>query len=88
MPARRPTSRIVLTPASRRVVAGLLIAAGFLFILGYALQLYVLLYDYRRLGVLGGGPLGRTLFGLAAGAVVSYIGWRVGLHRPTPLRRD
>ena len=81
--ARRPTSRTILTPASRRVVAGLLIAAGVLFMIGYALQLYVLLYDWRRLGVLGAGPLTKTLIGLSAGALTNYAGWRVGLHRPT-----
>ena len=54
--------------------------------LGYALQLYVLLYDYRKLGILGNGPLARVLFGLVGGALTSYIGWRVGLHRQTPFR--
>ena len=87
MPTRRPTSsRTILTPTSRRLVAGLLIAAGFLLMLGYALQLYVLLYDYRKLGILGNGPLARVLFGLVGGALTSYIGWRVGLHRQTPFR--
>ena len=86
MPTRRPSSRTVLTPTSRRLVAGLLIAAGALLIMGYALQLYVLLYDYRRLGVLGGGPLAQVLVGLAAGCLTCYVGWRVGLHRQPPLR--
>jgi len=86
MPARRPTSRTILTPASRRLVAGLLIAAGFLLLVGYALQLYVLLYDWRKLGILGSGPLLRVLAGLGVGALTSYIGWRVGLHRSAPFR--
>ncbi|NML67139.1 hypothetical protein HHL22_18195 [Hymenobacter sp. RP-2-7] len=86
MPARRPSSRTILTPASRRVVAGLLIAAGALLIIGYALQLYVLLYDYRKLGVLGSGPLAQVVFGLVAGMLTCYVGWRVGLHGQTPFR--
>lgn len=86
MPARRPTSRTILTPASRRLVAGLLIAAGFLLLVGYALQLYVLLYDWHKLGILGSGPLLRVLVGLGVGALTSYIGWRVGLHRSAPWR--
>lgn len=81
--ARRPTSRTILTPASRRLVAGLLIAAGVLFMIGYALQLYVLLYEWRRLGVLGAGPLTKVILGLSMGAIINYVGWRVGLHRPT-----
>ncbi|RZK18003.1 MAG: hypothetical protein EOO56_16940 [Hymenobacter sp.] len=86
MPARRPSTRTVLTPASRRMVAGLLIAAGALLLMGYALQLYVLLYDWRKLGVLGSQPLGMVALGLLAGALTSYLGWRVGLHQ-RPLRR-
>lgn len=86
MPARRPTSRTVLTPASRRIVAGLLIAAGALLLIGYALQLYVLLYQWRQLGILGSAPLLRVLAGLGAGSLTSYIGWRVGLHRSAPWR--
>lgn len=85
--ARRPTSRVILTPASRRMVAGLLISAGILFFIGYALQLYVLLYEWRRLGVLGNWPLAKTLLGLATGALTSYVGWRVGLHQPTSSRK-
>jgi hypothetical protein len=84
--ARRPTSRTILTPSSRRLVAGLLIAAGVLFMIGYALQLYVLLYNWRRLGVLGTGPLTKTILGLCVGAVTNYVGWRVGLHRPPTVR--
>jgi hypothetical protein len=85
--ARRPSSRVILTPTSRRIVAGLLIAAGVLFMMGYALQLYVLLYDWRRLGVLGSGPLTKTLVGLGVGALTNYVGWRVGLHRSTSVRK-
>lgn len=86
MPVRRPPSRTILTPVSRRLVAGLLIAAGFLLVIGYSLQLYVLLYDWRALGILGAGPLTRTLLGLGAGALTSYAGWRVGLYRSGGLR--
>ena len=85
--ARRPTSRVILTPASRRIVAGLLIAAGVLLLIGYTLQAYVLLYDWRRLGILGTGPLLKVLLGLATGALAIYVGWRVGLHRPAAPRR-
>ncbi|MGI4835820.1 MAG: hypothetical protein ACRYFK_20385 [Janthinobacterium lividum] len=86
MPARRPSSRTILTPASRRVVAGLLIAAGALLLIGYALQFYVLLYNYHKLGILGSGPLAQVLIGLAAGGLTSYVGWRVGLHGQAPFR--
>ena len=86
MPARRPSSRAILTPASRRLVAGLLIAAGFLLLVGYALQLYVLLYDWHKQGILGPRPLAWVLLGLATGVLTCYIGWRVGLHRPPPVR--
>jgi hypothetical protein len=67
-------------------VAGLLVAAGALLLIGYALQLYVLLYEWRRLGILGNGPLLQVLIGLAAGALTCYVGWRVGLHRSAPFR--
>ena len=76
--ARRPSSRTILTPAARRLVAGLLIAAGILLVLGQLLRLYVLLYEWRALGVLGAGPLAGVLLGLGAGALTSYAGWRVG----------
>jgi len=75
---RRPSSRTVLTPASRRLVAGLLIAAGILLVIGQALRLYVLLYEWRALGVLGAGPLAGVLLGLGAGVLTSYAGWRTG----------
>ena len=80
-----PTPRTILTPVSRRLVAGLLVATGALLIIAYSLRLYVLLYNWRTLGILGGGPLAWVLLGVAAGALTSYVGWRVGLHRPTPL---
>ncbi|GAA4504034.1 hypothetical protein GCM10023172_29840 [Hymenobacter ginsengisoli] len=63
-------------------MAGLLIAAGVLFMIGYALQLYVVLYEWRRLGVLGTWPLTKIILGLSVGAITNYVGWRVGLHRP------
>ncbi|WP_151087131.1 hypothetical protein [Hymenobacter baengnokdamensis] len=78
---RRPPSRRILSPASRRVVAGLLIAAGILLFLGELLRLYVLLYDWRALGVLGARPLAAVLLGLGAGVLTSYAGWRVGTSR-------
>ena len=75
---RHPSSRRILSPTSRRLVAGLLIAAGILLILGELLRLYVLVYNWQHLGVLATGPLIGTLLGLAAGALTSYAGWRVG----------
>jgi hypothetical protein len=69
------------------MVAGLLIAAGVLLLIGYALQAYVLLYDWRRLGVLGTNPLLKILVGLGTGMLAIYVGWRVGLHRPAAPRR-
>lgn len=86
MLGRRPTSRTILTPVSRRLVAGLLVAAGALLLIGFALQLYVLLYDWRTLGVLGSQPLTRVLLGLLTGMLTSYLGWRVGLHQGPPRR--
>jgi hypothetical protein len=75
---RRPPSRTILSPASRNVVAGLLIAAGVLLIIGQLLRLYVLLYDWRAFGVLGARPIAGVLLGTGAGVLTSYIGWRVG----------
>ena len=60
------------------MVAGLLIAAGILLIIGELLRLYVLLFNWRTLGVLGAGPLAGVLLGLGAGLLTSYAGWRVG----------
>ena len=76
--ARRPSSRTFLSPASRRVVAALLIAAGILLVIGQLLRLYVLVAEWQKLGVLGAGPLAGVLLGLGAGALTSYAGWRVG----------
>lgn len=76
--ARRPSSRTVLPPASRRVVAALLIAAGILLIIGQLLRLYVLVVQWQKLGVLGAMPLAGVLMGVGAGALTSYVGWRVG----------
>ncbi|MGI4875290.1 MAG: hypothetical protein ACRYFX_29405 [Janthinobacterium lividum] len=77
--SRRPSSRTILTPTSRRLVAGLLVAAGMLLIIGELLKLYLLLDGWHKQGVLGAGPLTGTLLGLAAGALTNYVGWRVGL---------
>ena len=85
-PARRPSSRVILSPTSRPIVAGLLIAAGVLLLIAYALQVYVLLYEWRRLGVLGAGPLTKILLGLGTGGLTIYIGWRVGTYRASPRR--
>ncbi len=60
------------------MVAGLLIAAGILLIIGQLLRLYVLLFDWHTYGVLGVRPVAGTLLGLGAGVLTSYIGWRVG----------
>jgi len=76
--ARRPSSHTFLSPASRRVVAALLIAAGILLIIGQLLRLYVLGVEWHKLGVLGAGPLAGVLLGLGAGLLTSYAGWRVG----------
>lgn len=75
---RRPSSRTILSPASRRMVAGLLIAAGILLVIAELLRLYVLLYDWQRLGILGAAPLAGVLLGLGAGGLTSYAGWRIG----------
>lgn len=75
--ARRP-SRVILSPSSRRMVAGLLIAAGILLIIAQLLRLYVLLFRWRELGVVGIGPPISVLLGSGAGVLMSYIGWRVG----------
>jgi uncharacterized membrane protein len=77
MPRRHP-SRTVLTPFSRRMVAGLLIAAGILLVLGQLLKLYVLLFNWRALGLLEFRPLLGVVLGIGAGVVTSYVGWRVG----------
>jgi hypothetical protein len=76
--ARRPSSRPILSPASRRLVAGLLIAAGILLVIGELLRVYVLYVYWQRLGVLGTGPVAVVALGLAAGVLTSYAGVRVG----------
>jgi len=60
------------------MVAGLLIAAGILLIIGQLLKLYVLLFGWRTLGVLELRPLLGVLLGTGAGVLTSYIGWRIG----------
>jgi len=77
--ARRPPSRTILSPASRRIVAGLLIAAGILLFIGELLRVYVLYAYWQQSGVLSPGPTAGVLLGLAAGVGTSYVGWRVGL---------
>jgi hypothetical protein len=76
--ARRPSSRTILSPSSRRMVAGLLIAAGILLVIGELLRLYVLVVYWHQLGVVSMGPTWGVLLGLAAGVGTSYAGWRVG----------
>jgi hypothetical protein len=49
-----------------------------LLIIGQLLRLYVLLYDWRAFGVLGMRPVAGVLLGMGAGALTSYVGWRVG----------
>lgn len=73
---RRP-SRPILSPASRRVVAGLLIAAGILLVIGELLRVYVL-YVYWQRGALDYNALIMVGFGLVAGLLTTYVGWRVG----------
>jgi uncharacterized membrane protein len=75
--ARRPSSRTILQPASRRVVAAMFIVAGILLVMGQLLRLYVLVVGWQKLGVLGTGPLVGVLLGLGAGILTSYAGWRV-----------
>ncbi len=77
--ARRPPSRTILSPASRRIVASLLIAAGILLFIGELLRVYVLYVYWQQSGVLSAGPTAGVLLGLAAGVGTSYVGWRVGL---------
>ncbi len=74
---RRPT-RAILSPSSRRMVAGLLIAAGILLVIGQLLRVYVLVANWWVLGQVSVGPTVGVVLGLGAGALTSYIGWRVG----------
>ncbi len=76
--ARPPSSRTILSPLSRRLVAGLLIAAGILLVIAQLLRVYVLLYHWHDLGQLAWRPLLGVLLGTAAGVLTSYVGWRVG----------
>jgi hypothetical protein len=77
---RQPPSRTILSPTSRRLVAGLLIAAGILLILGELLRVYVL-YVYWRQGTVDNGAVAMVSLGLTAGVATAYVGWRVGLAR-------
>ncbi len=74
---RRPT-RAILSPTSRRLVAGLLIAAGILLVMAQLLRTYVLVVAWQHAGQLGARPVLGVALGLGAGALTSYIGWRVG----------
>ncbi|MGI4865922.1 MAG: hypothetical protein ACRYFZ_18500 [Janthinobacterium lividum] len=60
------------------MVAGLLIAAGILLIIAQLIRVYVLVVNWRALGVVSIGPATGILLGLGAGVLTSYIGWRVG----------
>jgi len=77
---RQPPSRTILSPTSRRLVAGLLIAAGILLILGELLRVYVL-YVYWRQGTVDNGAVAMVSLGLTAGVATAYVGWHVGLAR-------
>jgi len=79
--ARRPSSRPFLSPASRRLVAGMLLAAGILLIIGELLRVYVLYVYWQRLGTLGAGPVALVALGLAGGVLSGYVGVRVGRGR-------
>lgn len=57
------------------MVAGLLIAAGILLVIGQLLRVYVLLVGQ---GPVGARPLLGVVLGLGAGVLTSCIGWRVG----------
>ena len=74
---RRPT-RTILSPFSRRMVAGLLIAAGILLIIAQLLRVYVLVAGWRHGGPMSLGPGLGVGLGLGAGVLTSYVGWRVG----------
>ena len=78
---RRPPSRTFLSPTSRRLVAGLLIAAGILLIIGELLRVYVLYVYWRQLGTVDNSAMAMVSLGLVAGVATTYVGWRVGLAR-------
>lgn len=61
------------------MVAGLLIAAGILLIIGQLLRIYVLYSYWQQTGTADTNAAVGVLLGLAAGAGTSYVGWRVGL---------
>lgn len=75
---RRPPSRTILSPASRRLVAGLLIAAGILLIIGELLRVYVLYVYWQQQGVADPGAMAIVGLGLLGGIATAYVGWRVG----------
>jgi hypothetical protein len=60
------------------MVAGLLIAAGILLVIGQLLRVYVLVINWWASGLVSVGPMVGVLLGLGAGVLTSYIGWRVG----------
>jgi hypothetical protein len=74
---RRP-SRPILSPASRRLVAGLLIAAGILLVVGELLRVYVLYVYWQQREMLDYGALAMVSLGLGVGVLTTYIGRRVG----------
>lgn len=76
---RRRPPRTILSPTSRRLVAGLLIAAGILLIIGELLRVYVLYAHWQQRGVVDIGAAVMVSLGLAVGVATTYIGWRVGL---------
>jgi len=78
---RRPPSRTFLSPTSRRLVAGLLIAAGILLVIGELLRVYVLYVYWQRQDMVDNGALVMVSLGLVVGVATAYIGWRVGLAR-------
>lgn len=75
---RRPPSRTILSPTSRRLVAGLLIAAGILLIIGELLRVYVLYVYWQQRGLVDGAAMSVVGLGLLGGLATTYVGWRVG----------
>ena len=75
---RLPPSRTILSPTSRRLVAGLLIAAGILLILGELLRVYVLYVYWKQQHTTDIGAMAIVGLGLVGGVATSYVGWRVG----------
>jgi flagellar biosynthesis protein FliR len=74
----RHSTRAILSPTSRRLVAGLLIAAGILLVLAQLLRVYVLVVNWRAVGLVSAEAVAGVALGLGAGMLTSYIGWRVG----------